>query len=196
MEFKFPQDFQECIDFHGHVCPGLAIGYAAVKAASKVMPLGASEDEELVAIAENDSCSVDAVQKLLSCTFGKGNLIFRDWGKQVFTFFDRTTSRGVRVSFKGPLPGGDERHALKMKIDSGFADESDMRRWHELRENAVRALVETPDSFFDVREVRIETPQKAFIVDTKACEKCGEPTRVDRMTEEQGRCLCKECSAS
>ncbi len=29
----FPEDFQQCVRFHGHVCPGLAIGYAAARAA-------------------------------------------------------------------------------------------------------------------------------------------------------------------
>ncbi|AFM24337.1 FmdE family protein [Desulfomonile tiedjei] len=28
---QLPQDFLKCVDFHGHVCPGLAIGYAAVR---------------------------------------------------------------------------------------------------------------------------------------------------------------------
>ena len=77
-----PEDFRACVRFHGHICPGLAIGYAAVKAGSRVLGLSTAEDEEIVAFVENDSCAVDAVQVLLGCTFGKGNLIFRDWGKQ------------------------------------------------------------------------------------------------------------------
>ena len=98
---EFPEDFQDCVRFHGHLCPGLAIGYAAVKAGIGVLEVSRSEDEEIVAIVENDSCAVDAVQVLLGCTFGKGNLVFRDWGKQVFTFFERRTGRAVRVSLKG-----------------------------------------------------------------------------------------------
>jgi formylmethanofuran dehydrogenase subunit E len=34
------------------------------------------QDEELVCIAENKSCSVDSVQSLLGCTAGEGNLLF------------------------------------------------------------------------------------------------------------------------
>ena len=37
-------------------------------------------DEEIVAIVENDACGVDALQCVTGCTFGKGNLIFRDYG--------------------------------------------------------------------------------------------------------------------
>lgn len=43
---------------------------------------GRDIDEEMVAIVENDSCAVDAIQVLTGCTLGKGNLIFRDYGKQ------------------------------------------------------------------------------------------------------------------
>ena len=96
----YPDDFQKCATFHGHVCPGLAIGYAAVKALRIFEVFRISEDEELVCIVENNSCSVDAVQVLLGCTFGKGNLIFRDWGKQAFTFYDREKGKAVRASFR------------------------------------------------------------------------------------------------
>ena len=32
------------------------------------------------------------------CTFGKGNLRFLDYGKHVYTFYDRRSGRGVRVA--------------------------------------------------------------------------------------------------
>src|SRR5680860_1042679 len=92
-----PADLQRAVDFHGHVCPGLVIGYRAAKAAAHALQVETSGDEELILIAENDSCSVDAFQVLLSTTFGKGNLYFRDHGKQVFTVGDRHSERAVRV---------------------------------------------------------------------------------------------------
>ena len=119
-----PDDFREAVRFHGHLCPGLAIGYVAAKVAAQLLGIGTSEDEEIVALVENNSCAVDAIQVMLGCTFGKGNLIFRDWGKQVFTFMDRRTNRAVRVSFTGPMPGQDERRALKARLDSGKATDS------------------------------------------------------------------------
>lgn len=65
-------DLKRAVEFHGHLCPGLAIGYRVAKYFRLHHPR--SEDEELVCIAENNSCSVDAVQELLGCTYGKGNL--------------------------------------------------------------------------------------------------------------------------
>ena len=65
-------DLRQAVEFHGHLCPGLAIGYRVAKYIQEHYPR--SEDEELVCIAENRSCSVDAVQQILGCTAGKGNL--------------------------------------------------------------------------------------------------------------------------
>lgn len=191
----FPQDFLACGRFHGHICPGLALGYAAAKAGSGRLGVGASEDEEVVAIVENDSCAVDAIQYLLGCTFGKGNFIFRDWGKQVFTFLDRKTGRAVRVSFRGPMPGHEERRALKSKLDSGQATDADKEAWDELRNQTARDLVcADPESLFDVTEIDMEMPPLARVVGTQACERCGEPTVIERLVEREGRLICRQCS--
>ena len=85
--------------FHGHICPGVAIGVLVAKYAIE-NGFEHSPDEELVAIVENDNCSVDAIQALLGTTFGKGNLIHRDYGKNNFTIFSRKTKKGVRLSLK------------------------------------------------------------------------------------------------
>ena len=191
----FPKDFLACARFHGHICPGLALGYAAAKAGSGRLGVGASEDEEVVAIVENDSCAVDAIQYLLGCTFGKGNFIFRDWGKQVYTFIDRKTGRAVRVSFRGPMPGHEERRALKSKLDSGHGTDEDREAWHALRNETVRDLVcADPESLFDVTDVEMEMPPLARIVGTQACESCGEATVIERLVERQGRLICRGCS--
>jgi formylmethanofuran dehydrogenase subunit E len=71
---------QETTNFHGHWCPGLAIGIRASEWVLKEM--GKAPDEEIVAVVETDMCGVDAVQYLTGCTFGKGNLIHKDYGKK------------------------------------------------------------------------------------------------------------------
>ncbi len=89
-----PSDLKACIGFHGHLCPGLAIGYAAAKLALEKLKQKRVRDEELVCITMTDSCAVDAIQFMTGCTLGKGNLIFQDLGKMVFIFI-RRTKRGV-----------------------------------------------------------------------------------------------------
>jgi len=62
---------RQAIDFHGHWCPGLAIGVRAAEWALQEM--GRAPDEEIVAVVETDMCGVDAVQALVGCT-QSGNL--------------------------------------------------------------------------------------------------------------------------
>ena len=85
--------WQRCVDFHGHSCPGLAIGYRAVEAVIQLFGYVRSADEEIVCVTENDACGVDAIQVLTGCSFGKGNLIYRDRGKQAFSFLNRIMVR-------------------------------------------------------------------------------------------------------
>ena len=167
-----PEDLRGAAGFHGHLCPGLVIGYRATKAALARLGVERSRDEELVCLVENSSCSVDAVQYLAGCTFGKGNLFFRDYGKQVFTFARRgDAGRAVRVSLKpvGPGPGGREE-----KIDQFLS------------------LAE--EEMFKVDEVSLELPEEARILPSILCEDCGEPTMSTRVVEAGGRKLCIPCS--
>jgi len=97
--------WEDAVRFHGHECGGLAWGYKVSLFALEKLNFDRASDEELVAIVENDSCAVDGIQVVTGCTFGKGNLIFRDYGKHVYTFFNRNTGEGIRISRKkGPKP--------------------------------------------------------------------------------------------
>jgi len=90
--------YQDTAKFHGHSCPGLAMGYRLAIAALDKLKSIRSEDEEIVVIVENDACGTDAVQFLSGCTFGKGNFVFKDYGKMVYTFFCRISGKAIRAS--------------------------------------------------------------------------------------------------
>jgi formylmethanofuran dehydrogenase subunit E len=192
----YPADFKECIRFHGHLCPGLAIGYAAAVIARRRLEAEVrAEDEEIVAIVENDSCAVDAIQAMLGCTFGKGNLIFRDWGKQVFTFINRKNGKAVRVAqVLRQNPEGEERSALAERGRLGTLDEVDAARLKELRRRKIDDLVYgDPKEHFDIKEVTVAVPPEAVVVSTLPCAQCGEPVVAAKMVEKNGRLVCREC---
>ena len=93
--------WEDCAQFHGHKCPGLAIGYrAAVLAMEKLGLSEGSQDEELVCISENDACGVDAIQVITGCTAGKGNLIFHMTGKEAYSFYCRKSGKSIRLVFQ------------------------------------------------------------------------------------------------
>lgn len=168
-------DFNNVAQFHGHVCPGLSIGYrVAVLAANHFKDR--SEDEELVAIAENRSCAVDAIQVINGCTYGKGNLIFKDYGKHVYTFFKRGENKALRISLKpNALPQDDKHTALFAKLRAGTASPEEAKEFRASHDAKSQKILTMPEEeLFWVKEVEVEPPEKAIIYPTLICSKCGE----------------------
>jgi formylmethanofuran dehydrogenase subunit E len=189
------EDFKKCADFHGHICPGLSIGYRASLRALEWLKENRAEDEEIVAIIETNACGADAVQVLTGCTFGKGNLIFEDYGKQVLTLISRKTGDGVRVALKdGALEIDEEHRQLMDKIRKGDATDEEKQRFQELHLKRSRQIMEeTSEALFDIRKTHGELPPKAKIEPSKPCDRCGEPTMASKLTEQDGVWLCGDC---
>ncbi|MBW1851482.1 MAG: formylmethanofuran dehydrogenase [Deltaproteobacteria bacterium] len=187
--------FQSCADFHGHICPGLAIGYRAARAGLDWVNENRSVDEELVAIVETDSCSADAIQVLTGCTFGKGNLIFRDHGKHVFTLLGRQTGTGVRLAMKhGAFKLNDRHRELMKKIRTDIASEEERKEFHELHKHKSMEILEKHvDEIFTIKRVQIPLPEKAKIEPSNPCDECGEPTMHSKLVEKNGSYLCRDC---
>jgi formylmethanofuran dehydrogenase subunit E len=116
------ENWNRAVKFHGHECPGLAIGVRASEIAMELLGVGVSKDEELVCVTENDACGVDGVQVLTGCSMGKGNLIYRGTGKMAFSFFERKSGRKVRLFLK-PLAGEMSRPERQAFILSAPAEE-------------------------------------------------------------------------
>ncbi|MBM4036552.1 MAG: formylmethanofuran dehydrogenase [Planctomycetes bacterium] len=165
-EPRRPRDLEQVVKFHGHFCGGILIGYRAAKAALEHLAAGRAEDEELVAIVENDSCAVDAVQVLTGCTLGKGNLHFRDYGKHVYTFALRPSGRAVRVSRK---PGRHLSHDEMLSVPA--------------------------DDLFWIDNMTVKLPAPARIRDSAICERCGEPVMETRTRRRGGKLLCIPCAS-
>ncbi len=183
--------------FHGHMCPGLALGYRVAVEAMNALGCGRAEDEELVAVVENDSCAVDAIQVVCSCTFGKGNLIFRDHGKHVYTLYDRRRGRGVRLSVEWPDREEDpEFDRLREAVSSGEGSRDEEEAfWLKMRERS-EAILEAPAStFLTIEEAAEAPPAQARVEPSEPCDQCHEPTMVSRLTEVDGRRLCRPCAS-
>ena len=184
------EDFEKAAQFHGHVCPGLAIGYRIAKYVKSHYPR--SEDEELVCIAENSSCSVDAIQALLGCTSGKGNLLFKDYGKQAFTVYSRDKDKALRIYFQGDLLKGLEE--LRGKYLRGEASESEKREFERLREKIIQDILKARDEeILSVQEVDMPAPEKARIYPSRQCDQCGESFMEILGRTFNGKVLCQDC---
>lgn len=167
-------EYADILEFHGHSCPGLAIGYRLATAAMSALGAVRSDDEELIAVVENDACGVDALQCVSGCTFGKGNLVFRDYGKQVYTIFSRVKQSGVRVLFHG--------NGIPAKL-------------REDRPAFAQCVLEEPeDAIISVSRVPYEELQCARIRKSSTCAACGESVMETRLRESGNDLVCIPCA--
>jgi len=162
---------EKAVIFHGHSCPGLAIGVLASK---YILEHGAdfSIDEELVAVVENDKCSVDALQALLGTTFGKGNLVFLDYGKNNYSIYNRTNQKAVKLSLT-VRSFGERQLSKEERIDN--------------------LLKSVPDDLFKIQEIAYNPPEMAQIHESIVCDKCGEPTMSIRINKINTKNYCIPC---
>ena len=161
--------WEKAADFHGHTCGGLTIGYKASLYAIRLLGIQFSQDEELVCITENDACGVDAIQAILGCSVGKGNLLFHITGKQAFSFYNRKTGKSVRLVLR-PRPS--------MTREESFA---------YLQGKA-------PEELFDVKETRITLPERAHLFNSVPCSVCGEVTGEHFCRLVDGQPVCLDCA--
>ena len=193
---------QELIDkavaFHGHWCPGLSIG---IRVAAWVMQhMGTAVDEEIVAVTETDMCAVDAIQALTGCTFGKGNLIFRDRGKVAFSFFRRSDGMKARIVQIFREDDGRTRAPARILEDPALSTEqrAELEREREaLRKQHIEHLLSAPfEELFAIKEPLCDMPGTARRLPTIRCEGCGEGVMSSRIRDVNGRKLCIDCENS
>lgn len=172
--------WEKCVDFHGHECGGLTIGYKAAIYAIRLLKLpmehagqgSFSADEELVCICENDACGVDAIQVILGCSIGKGNLLFHMTGKQAFSFYNRKNRKAVRLVLKARPEG--------MTRQESFA-------YYQGKE---------PEELFDIKEPVQNLPEPARIFKSVCCSRCGESTAEHLIRLCGDEMLCLDCYSS
>ena len=136
----------------------------------RLLELDFSADEDVVCIAENDACGVDAIQVLLGCSVGKGNLLFHLRGKQAFSFYNRKTGKAVRLVLR-PTPAE-----------------------YQTKEERFRYLQDAaPASLFDVKPAVLSLPERARLFQSHPCDGCGEVTGANWLRLAGDRKLCVDC---
>lgn len=190
------KSFNDVVDFHGHSCPGLALGYRVALAALREMDMkNISEDEELVAIVENDSCAVDAIQAVTGCTFGKGNLIFKDYGKQAYSFVKRPSGDAVRISIDlKPTQETEEEKEMWRRYSQGEQSGEVLKVVHSRKAKKTKAILNAPEpELLKITKMSIPLPQGAKIYQSIACEICGEKVAEPKARVKEGKIMCIPC---
>ena len=170
------------IEFHGHSCPGLAIGFRVALYAKKLLELGNINDggdagsigeigdENIVCIAETDACGIDAIQYILKATYGSGSLRVHYKGKQAFSFYNRINGRSFRIVYKGV----------------GYDLERDDR---------IKLILSLDDNeLFDIKKVKEDLPARAEIYKSVSCESCSEKTAMNAIKVIDSKSFCIDCA--
>jgi formylmethanofuran dehydrogenase subunit E len=167
------QELTAVIQFHGYFFPGLTIGERTAELAlDEIGPHAA--DEEEVAIVETDMCGVDAIQFMTGCTFGKGNLIHLEYGKNTFTFIRRSDSKAIRLVMRPQSRGesNDEQRELTARFRSRKASPEEHERFPDLLQQSGKAILDLPGEM--VMETRLR-----LLGGRKLCIPCFETGESD-----------------
>ncbi|HVO19181.1 MAG TPA: FmdE family protein [Anaeromyxobacter sp.] len=160
--------------FHGHVCPGIAIGTRMAMAGLRWLgirdPRGADR-RRLIVFVEMDRCATDAILSATGCSPGRRSMKVLDYGKMAATFVDLESGRAVRLAARPPREDGREAGR-----DFAVVPDEELFTWAEV-EVALR-----PE----------DLPGKP--VRTCLCADCGERVMDGREVVSGGRSLCRPCA--
>ena len=154
-----------------------------------------AKDEELVAIVENNSCGVDAIQVLTGCTFAKGNLIFKDFGKFVYTFVNRENQRSLRISIRNEAVITDPHHIdLFAKVAGKRATQDEIDEFKRLHIKKSEEILKSPEEeLLVIEEVTPIVLPMAQVLKSVSCARCNEPVMESRIRMMHGGQYCIPC---
>lgn len=162
--------WEKAAEFHGHKCPGLAIGYKVSLLALKHLDIKDNiDDEDIVCIAETDACGVDAVQVILKATVGTGAMRIMYTGKQAFNIFNRKNGKKARFVL------------------------NNMQNFNNKEERMEYILSTDEEKLFTIKEVKMDFPEKAKIFNSYICTECGEKTAENAISLINGKYICNSC---
>lgn len=156
--------------FHGHRCPGLAIGVrAACEAGQALGTQMADRHNHIQCLAESTACWLDGIQFVLGSTLGNGALKIEDTGKSAFSFYNPETGESLRLCLL------------------------DLPR-EKPREELIDYILSAPlDSLFKAGPVRRPFPPRTEKAAEIICPGCGEKFREDKALYRDGLALCPHC---
>ncbi|NJE84844.1 formylmethanofuran dehydrogenase [Thermococcus sp. CX2] len=190
-------------EFHGHVCPYLALGIRASLIAMEELGVGrldysSSVDESVLAIVEVNSCFTDGVQVTTGCTLGNNSLVYLDLGKTALTLVKRSTWEGVRVYADAERlrkyypPEATELFNKVVKERRGTEEERE-RLW-ELWEEMAKTMLHLPREEFKIERVKVPPVEQAPIFESVRCSRCGELVMATRVVYINDEPFCLRCA--
>lgn len=162
--------YRQAGNFHGHWCPGLAIGVrAAFEAGQTLGTQMADRHNHIQCLAESSACWMDGIQFVLGATLGNGALKIDDTGKSAFNFYNPETGESLRY------------YLLELPRELPKSELIDYILTAPLEEVFRRTPVHRP------------FPPRAEKSPELVCPLCGERFRSDKTRYRDGQALCPHC---
>ncbi|MDT8899767.1 FmdE family protein [Anaeroselena agilis] len=194
MHSAYPDDLNKVLEFHGHMCPGVAIGYRLAKAALAALGYSHPDEGDLVTIAESDRCTIDPFQIILGCTLGKGKLYIDNTGKQAFSVGCRKSGKAVRV-IQLPYNYTAENDDLTRRVMAGRVSDEEYRQYKTAREQRIHEILTMPaNELLKVAPVNLTLPEKETIHNSPRCAFCGEQVMEPWTRLREGKIACTRCA--
>ena len=188
--------FEQVVGFHGHLCLDIAMGYRIAKTAVREMGQELKNMKEVVAMVENETCAVDAIQEFTGCTLGKRNLMMTATGKPVYLLQNTKSQNAVRIYchyWETFDPDGSHSARRKEMTGPGATIEQKEAFQKELNEKIQEILMLPEEKLFKVKKIKLPPPLKVGKYKAKPCGQCGEFTHEGRFKEVDGKKVCISC---
>jgi len=202
-ENKVEEVLEYAREFHGHVCPYLALGIRASIVAMEELGVkrldhSSSVDESILAIVEVNSCFTDGVQVTTGCTLGNNSLIYLDLGKTALTLMKRSNWEGVRVYIDAErlekYYPPEAKELFKRVVRERKGTSEDQKRLRELWESLAKTMLNLPKEEFKIERVKVPPIEQAPIFESIRCSECGELAMSRRIVYINEKPLCYNCA--
>lgn len=190
--------------FHGHLCPGVALGIRASTVAMNELGinragLDESVEESILAIVECNNCFVDGVQLTTGCTLGNNGLVFCDLGKNALSLVRRESWEGFRVytemeKISSEHFSQEARNLFEKVIINRQGTEGERERLADLWDDIASQVVDLPAEAFSIKQITVRPVEQAPIFENVRCANCEEIVMEPRSIEcSDGKRYCLSC---
>ncbi len=108
--------WDKCIEYHGHTCGGMALGYMAALYAGELLDV--RDGEDVMCLRQPHSAPADACAALPGCSRENGRPEIDGRGRRQFEIENRTAGKSVVLLAKPKPKGSDYR--LNSKYEELF----------------------------------------------------------------------------
>jgi len=133
--------FEEVAAAHGHICPGIAIGYKISKAAA----VWAGDEDTISVYSTSTKCPLDALRMVFHLREHPERLVVEEKHEMHFILTKPDGSKLYIDEVPGSKIFNPEADLLKKKIHAGTATAEETARFDVLQKELLQKTFDTPD---------------------------------------------------